>query len=239
MEDWIHVNPNSGQGNNTVEITVDANESSEDRQGSVDIRTSTLNKILNIIQKGAEDMANVIAFYLSNEDGTNAQVYCNNVQNNFPAMYSTLRSEVQTPESGKFFINPYLVYIIITNSSTELTVYKAINCRITDTSIIFDACISNPSLITNEPKLVQYKFTASGIKLTDTDMYTVTLSSYTTNKLDVMGLVASRLNTDLKEIKHYFDDSLPIPVMGEDNAQGLAEAIETSYPDITCEVIKA
>ena len=51
MEDWIHVNPNSGKGNNTVEITVDANTSSENRQGSIDIRTSTLNKILNIIQK--------------------------------------------------------------------------------------------------------------------------------------------------------------------------------------------
>lgn len=54
MEDWIHINPNSGQGNDAVEITIDVNTSSEDRQGSIDVRTSTLNKILNIIQKGAD-----------------------------------------------------------------------------------------------------------------------------------------------------------------------------------------
>lgn len=59
MEDWIHINPTSGQGNDTVEITVDANTSSEDRSTTIDVKTSTLNKILSIIQKGI-DMANVV-----------------------------------------------------------------------------------------------------------------------------------------------------------------------------------
>lgn len=52
MESWIHVSPTSGEGNGEVNITLDANDSSEDRTAEVSVITSTLNKILSITQKG-------------------------------------------------------------------------------------------------------------------------------------------------------------------------------------------
>lgn len=51
MESWIKVNKTSGTGNDTVSITLEPNESSKDRTGTVDVATSTLNKILSITQK--------------------------------------------------------------------------------------------------------------------------------------------------------------------------------------------
>ena len=62
MESWVHVIPLSGNGNDTVSITVDANNNSENRTTLVEAKSSTLNKNLIITQKG-EDMAlNKIAF---------------------------------------------------------------------------------------------------------------------------------------------------------------------------------
>ena len=60
MESWIKVNKTSGTGNDTVSITVEPNESSEDRTGTVDVATSTLNKILSITQKGQSKMTTQI-----------------------------------------------------------------------------------------------------------------------------------------------------------------------------------
>lgn len=54
MESWIHITPISGNGDNTVSITIDANNSSEDRTAEISVATSTLNKILNITQKGTQ-----------------------------------------------------------------------------------------------------------------------------------------------------------------------------------------
>lgn len=63
MESWVHVEPVSGNGNDTVNITVDANNSSEERTTTINVETSTLNKILQIIQKGKTDMNfNVLSF---------------------------------------------------------------------------------------------------------------------------------------------------------------------------------
>ena len=62
MESWVHVTPVSGNGNDTVNITVDANNDSGNRTALIEASTSTLNKNLIITQKG-EDMAlNKIAF---------------------------------------------------------------------------------------------------------------------------------------------------------------------------------
>lgn len=63
MESWVHVEPISGNGNDTVNITVDTNNSSEERSTTINVETSTLNKILTIIQKGKTDMNfNVLLF---------------------------------------------------------------------------------------------------------------------------------------------------------------------------------
>lgn len=64
MESWIKVNKTSGTGNDTVLITLEPNESSKDRTGTVDVTTSTLNKILNITQKGISVMDN---FYVGSK----------------------------------------------------------------------------------------------------------------------------------------------------------------------------
>lgn len=60
MESWISVNKISGTGNGTVSITLEPNESSEDRTGTVNVDTSTLNKILSITQKSLSMTVNVI-----------------------------------------------------------------------------------------------------------------------------------------------------------------------------------
>lgn len=63
MESWVHVEPISGNGNDTVNITVDTNDSSEERSTTINVETSTLNKILTIIQRGKTDMNfNVLSF---------------------------------------------------------------------------------------------------------------------------------------------------------------------------------
>lgn len=63
MESWVHVEPISGNGDDTVNITVDTNDSSEERSTTINVETSTLNKILTIIQRGKTDMNfNVLSF---------------------------------------------------------------------------------------------------------------------------------------------------------------------------------
>lgn len=84
MESWVHVTPVSGNGNDTVSITVDANNSSGNRTTLVEAETSTLNKNLIITQKG-EDMAlNKIAFEFGEEGisriSLNGTVLTNNAE---------------------------------------------------------------------------------------------------------------------------------------------------------------
>lgn len=237
MENWIHINPNSGQGNDTIEITVDANSSSEDRSTTIDVKTSTLNKILSIIQKGA-DMANIIAFYLPNGETSGAKVFFNNEENTFPAMYNALRSEVQYQEGpGRLVINPYEIYIV-KYSSGNYIVYKVTNYKINSSNVILDIFDTYDDFSSNQAKLVEYEFTASGIQLMDTDMYEITLSSYSLNKTQVMSFIANELNMSLPDVKYYFDNQLPIPVLGEEKANEVAEGIETSFSNITCTVNK-
>lgn len=52
MEDWIHVNPSQGTGGGTVQVTLDPNESEEDREGNLIIQTLTKQTIVKLIQKG-------------------------------------------------------------------------------------------------------------------------------------------------------------------------------------------
>lgn len=54
MESWIHISKNSGAGDSTVTITVDTNDTLEERSAIIDVRTSTLNKELKINQKPLE-----------------------------------------------------------------------------------------------------------------------------------------------------------------------------------------
>lgn len=70
MESWVHVSPLEGTGNGEVQITVDTNNSSEDRITTVNVETSTLNKILTIIQKGKLDMTFKFLFFKKDAAGT-------------------------------------------------------------------------------------------------------------------------------------------------------------------------
>lgn len=56
MESWVHVTPISGNGNDTVSITVDKNSESTDRRSTITVKTPTISKILTIIQKKLENM---------------------------------------------------------------------------------------------------------------------------------------------------------------------------------------
>lgn len=238
MEDWIHINPNSGQGNDTVEITVDANTSSEDRQASVDIKTSTLNKILSIIQKGA-DMANIIAFYLPNDSSTNAKGFFNNEEVTFAELFDKLKYEVQhQTDLGKLVINPYEIYIIKELSDNSNIIYKINKYRVSGIIIIIDIFDSPNDLIDNKSILNRYILNSSSIQLANTDAYEITLSSYSLNKTQVMMLVSNELNMSLADVKYYFDNQLPIPVIGEEVANSLVETIQTSFSSITCTVEK-
>ena len=238
MEDWIHINPNSGQGNDTVEITVDANTSSEDRQASVDIKTSTLNKILSIIQKGA-DMANIIAFYLPNDSSTNAKGFFNNEEVTFAELFDKLKYEVQyQTDLGKLVINPYEIYIIKELSDNSNIIYKINKYRVSGIIIIIDIFDSPNDLIDNKSILNRYILNSSSIQLANTDAYEITLSSYILNKTQVMMLVSNELNMSLADVKYYFDNQLPIPVIGEEVANSLVETIQTSFFSITCTVEK-
>lgn len=78
------------KGDGEVEITVDANETSEERSTTIDVSTSILNKILTIIQKRG-DMTNIVLFdfgivkvYDDLGDSTYIQYfYLNNVESNY------------------------------------------------------------------------------------------------------------------------------------------------------------
>lgn len=65
MEDWIHVNPSQGTGGGTVQVTLDPNESEEDREGNITVSSNTLSKIISIIQKG------MIFYTIESQDSSN------------------------------------------------------------------------------------------------------------------------------------------------------------------------
>lgn len=57
MENWVHINELSGQGNKELTVTVDPNNSSEERQTQITARTlNGKTDILTIIQKGLLSM---------------------------------------------------------------------------------------------------------------------------------------------------------------------------------------
>ena len=56
MEDWVHVNVASGQGNGEVNIEVDQNNDYADRSTSIDVSTVNQVKTININKKGTNIM---------------------------------------------------------------------------------------------------------------------------------------------------------------------------------------
>lgn len=66
MESWIHVDPNVGSGNDTVQVTVDPNPTNGDRVGTIDVATSTLNKTVIIKQSAPQKYNLEIQFDISN-----------------------------------------------------------------------------------------------------------------------------------------------------------------------------
>ena len=56
MEDWIHLNITSGQGNGEVNIEIDQNNNYSDRSTSIDVSTVYQVKTININQKGTNIM---------------------------------------------------------------------------------------------------------------------------------------------------------------------------------------
>lgn len=96
MESWVHVEPVSGNGNDTVSITVDANNTSEERTTTINVETSTLNKILQIIQKGKTDMNfNVLSF--RNESSGDITAYLNDSEKNASEVTQILKTLINDP----------------------------------------------------------------------------------------------------------------------------------------------
>lgn len=96
MESWVHVEPISGNGNDTVNITVDTNDSLEERSTTINVETSTLNKILTIIQRGKTDMNfNVLSF----RKGSNGNItaYLNDSERSAGEVQQILKTLVNAP----------------------------------------------------------------------------------------------------------------------------------------------
>lgn len=61
MEDWINVSPTSGTGSAEVTVTVDANETIEERSGTITFKSSdgSIVKTVTVTQSGAEEILDV------------------------------------------------------------------------------------------------------------------------------------------------------------------------------------
>lgn len=96
MESWVHVEPISGNGDDTVSITVDANDSSKERRTTINVATSTLNKILQIIQRGKTDMNfNVLSFRKGSSGDITA--YLNDSERSAGEVQQILKTLVNAP----------------------------------------------------------------------------------------------------------------------------------------------
>ena len=96
MDSWIHVSPLEGTGDGEVQITVDANTSSEDRTTTVNVETSTLNKILTIIQKGKTDM-NIDVLFFRKESNGDITAYLNNSERSAGEVQQILKTLITAP----------------------------------------------------------------------------------------------------------------------------------------------
>ena len=96
MESWVHVEPISGNGDDTVSITVDTNDSSEERRTTINVATSTLNKILQIIQKGKTDM-NFNLLSIRKSPGGDITAYLNGSKKNAQEVQQILNTLANTP----------------------------------------------------------------------------------------------------------------------------------------------
>ena len=52
-ESWIHVSPSSGTGNSQISVTVDHNEGTSNRTGTISVTVGDVTKYVSIMQKGA------------------------------------------------------------------------------------------------------------------------------------------------------------------------------------------
>lgn len=96
MESWVHVEPISGNGNDTVNITVDTNNSSEERSTTINVETSTLNKILTIIQKGQTDMNFSVLSFRKGSSG-DITAYLDNSEKNVGEVQQILKTLINAP----------------------------------------------------------------------------------------------------------------------------------------------
>ena len=93
MEDWIHVNPSQGTGGGTVQVTLDPNESEEDREGNITIQTLTKQAIVKLIQKGVS-----MYYYVIRPNDTDFDLYKVNPSTEEETLLSTTEEYVQAKE---------------------------------------------------------------------------------------------------------------------------------------------
>lgn len=111
MESWVHVEPISGNGNDTVNITVDTNNSSEERSTTINVETSTLNKILTIIQKGQTDMNIDVLSFRKGSSGIVA--YLNDSEKSAGEVQKIIKTLVNAP--------CLIMYLDATNMAASIT----------------------------------------------------------------------------------------------------------------------
>lgn len=126
MESWVHVEPISGNGDDTVNITVDTNDSSEERSTTINVETSTLNKILTIIQRGKTDMNfNVLSFRKGSTGDITA--YLNDSERSAEEVQQILKTLLNAPclilyiKTGGIGASPDTMKFLFADSVTTTT----------------------------------------------------------------------------------------------------------------------
>lgn len=131
MEDWIHVNPSQGTGGGTVQVTLDPNDSEEDREGNITIQTLTKQTIVKLIQKGVS-----MYYYVIRENDTDFDLYKVNPSTEEETLLSTPQEYIQAKEdilnlkafvllqSTKTQNNNFVIYADRVLTSSNGGVYK-------------------------------------------------------------------------------------------------------------------
>lgn len=125
MENWVHINELSGQGNKELIVTVDPNNSSEERQTQITGRTlDGITDILTIIQRGIENMDSIVLIKVIGD--TDGICYVNGVSYgvNLPDSYVEKLLNLLSGES--LLIPPVITCLVGNIGACQMVPYKEI-----------------------------------------------------------------------------------------------------------------
>ena len=125
MENWVHINELSGQGNKELIVTVDTNNSSEERQTQITGRTlNGITDILTIIQRGIENMDSIVLIKIVGD--TDGVCYINGTHNSSYLPGDYVRELLNLLSGDSIKTPPVITCLVGDDEDFQIVPYKKI-----------------------------------------------------------------------------------------------------------------